>query len=144
MYTVLIIIHVIVSIFLIAVILLQAGRGGGLADSFGGSQMQNLFGTKSTTVLTKMTAGCAIMFIITCLTLALISSHRSKSVMEKFAIPDVAVQEVAEEEVVDVEVEDEGEDVVEEAPLTIDSEEIESVVPEPEEIPEDTDNVEPE
>jgi len=141
MYTVLIVIHVIVSIFLIAVILLQAGRGGGLADSFGGSQMQNLFGTKSTNVLTKMTAGCAIMFIITCLALALISSHRSKSVMEKFAIPDVAVQEVTEEEVVDVEAED---IVEEEAPISIDSEEIDTIVPEPEEIPEDTSNVEPE
>jgi len=97
MYTVLIIIHVIASIFLIAVILLQAGRGGGLADSFGGSQMQNLFGTKSTTVLAKMTAGCAIMFIITCLSLAIISSHRSKSLIDKFAIPDVNVEQVAEE-----------------------------------------------
>jgi len=91
MYAVLIVIHVIVSIFLIAVILLQAGRGGGLADSFGGSQMQSLFGTKSTAVLTKLTAICATTFILTCLSLALISSYRSKSLMEKVNIPVPAV-----------------------------------------------------
>lgn len=135
MYTVLIIIHVVASIFLIAVILLQAGRGGGLADSFGGSQMQNLFGTKSTTVLAKMTAGCAIMFIITCLSLAIISSHRSKSLIDKFAIPDVNVEQVTEKiEPVDIE---EAKEVAPEE-VTIDSEELDSV------IPEDTDNVEKE
>jgi len=136
MYAVLIIIHVIVSKFLIAVILLQAGRGGGLADSFGGSQMQNLFGTKSTTVLTKMTAGCAIMFIITCLSLAIISSNRSKSVIDKFAIPDVNIEEVTEE-VEPVEAKETEE-------VTIDTEELDSVIPDVEEIPEDTDNVEKE
>lgn len=87
MYTFLIIIHVIVSLFLIAVILLQAGRGGGLADSFGGSQMQNLFGTKSATVLTRATAICAAVFILTCLSLAIISGYRSKSLIERINIP---------------------------------------------------------
>ncbi|MFC1624507.1 preprotein translocase subunit SecG [Candidatus Omnitrophota bacterium] len=88
MYTILIIIHVIASIFLIAVILLQAGRGGGLADSFGGSQLQSLFGTKSTNVLTRLTTICATAFILTCLSLAIISSHRAKSLVEKVDIPE--------------------------------------------------------
>jgi len=92
MYAVIIIIHVIVSIFLIAVILLQAGRGGGLADSVGSSQMQNLFGTKSTTVLTKLTTICATLFILTCISLAVISSYRSKSLVDKVSIPEVAAQ----------------------------------------------------
>lgn len=88
MYAAIIVIHIIVSIFLIAVILLQAGRGGGLADSFGGSQMQNLFGTKSASVLTKLTTVCATVFIITCISLAVISSHRSKSIMDKMGFPE--------------------------------------------------------
>lgn len=87
MYAFLLVIHVIVSIFLIAVILLQAGRGGGLADTFGGSQMQNLFGTKSATVLTKLTTACASIFIITCILLAVISSTRSKSLVDRVNIP---------------------------------------------------------
>ena len=93
MYATLIVVHVIVSVFLIAVILLQAGRGGGLADSFGGSQMQSLFGTKSTTVLTRMTTVCAVVFVLSCLSLAIISSHRSKSLVERVDIPE-AVQTV--------------------------------------------------
>lgn len=88
MYAIVLVIHIIVSIFLIAVILLQAGRGGGLADSFGGAQMQSLFGTKSTTILTRLTTICATMFIVTCLSLALISSHRSKSLVDKVDIPE--------------------------------------------------------
>ena len=88
MYAVIIVIHIIASIFLIAVILLQAGRGGGLADSFGGSQMQNLFGTKSASVLTRLTTVCAALFIITCISLAIISSHRSRSLMDKMGFPE--------------------------------------------------------
>lgn len=87
MYSILLVIHVIVSIFLIAVILLQAGRGGGLADTFGGSQMQSLFGTKSTTVLTRLTTVCASLFIITCISLAVISSTRTKSLVDRVSIP---------------------------------------------------------
>lgn len=90
MYSILIVIHVIISLFLIAVILLQAGKGGGLADTFGGSQMQNLFGTKSTTVLTKLTAVCAIGFIVTCISLAIISSKKGKSIIDSVQIPKAA------------------------------------------------------
>ncbi|MBU1932373.1 MAG: preprotein translocase subunit SecG [Candidatus Omnitrophica bacterium] len=91
MYTLLIAIHVISSLFLIAVILLQAGRGGGLADSFGGSQMQNLFGTKSTNVLTKLTTICAALFIITCLSLAILSGQRSRSLVDNIKTPEAAL-----------------------------------------------------
>lgn len=87
MYAILVAIHVIISIFLIAVILLQAGKGGGLADTFGGSQVQNLFGTKSNSVLTKLTSICAIGFIVTCLSLAVISSHRAKSILDTVKVP---------------------------------------------------------
>ncbi len=90
MYSILIVIHVIISLFLIAVILLQAGKGGGVADTFGGSQMQNMFGTKSTTVLTKLTAVCAIGFIVTCISLAIISSHKARSIVDNVRIPQTA------------------------------------------------------
>ena len=93
MYSIVIVIHVIISLFLIAVILLQAGKGGGLADTFGGSQMQNLFGTKSTNVLTKLTAVCAIGFIATCITLALMSSHQAKSIVDNVKIPQTTASQ---------------------------------------------------
>jgi preprotein translocase subunit SecG len=93
MYAILIVVHVIISLFLIAVILLQAGKGGGLADTFGGSQMQNLFGTKSATVLTRLTAVCAIGFIVTCISLAVISSHQAKSIVDNIRIPQASTTE---------------------------------------------------
>ncbi|MDP6686341.1 MAG: preprotein translocase subunit SecG [Candidatus Omnitrophota bacterium] len=107
MYTVLIVVHVIASIFLIAVILLQAGRGGGLADTMGGTQMQSLFGTKTKNVMAKLTTISAVLFIVTCLTLAIVSSQRSKSVIEKVNLPErvapIETEEVTVESVSGVE-----------------------------------------
>lgn len=74
-------IHVIVSLVLIAVILLQAGKGGGLSETFGGSSTQTLFGTKTSVFLTRATAACAIVYILTCLTLAVLTSHRGRSLV---------------------------------------------------------------
>lgn len=76
----LVILHVFVSLVLILVILLQAGKGGGLSESFGGASQQ-LFGTKSSTFLNRATAVCAILFLVTCLSLGVLSSHGRKSLM---------------------------------------------------------------
>ena len=91
MYGVIVVLHVMMSIVLIAVILLQAGRGGGLSDTFAGSQMQSLFGTKSTSVLTKLTTVCAVGFIITCIWLALLSSRQTRSMVDNVNIPQSAM-----------------------------------------------------
>ena len=79
LYGLVIAIHVIVSLVLIAVILLQAGRGGGLSDTFGGGSTQTLFGTKTSVFLTRATAASAIIYILTCLSLAVMTSHRGRS-----------------------------------------------------------------
>ena len=78
--TVLIItVHVIVCFVLILVILLQAGRGSGLSwGTFGGTP-QSFLGTKSASFLAKATSVCAILFLITCITLGVIESRKSKS-----------------------------------------------------------------
>ena len=86
MYIFLIIIHVVASLILIAVILLQAGRGGGLSEMFGGSSTQTIFGTSAATFLKKATTVSAIVFLSTSLVLAIYSSRRSKSIMERAKI----------------------------------------------------------
>ena len=73
--------HIFVSLVLIFVILLQAGKGGGLSESFGGASQQ-LFGTKSSAFLNRATAVCAILFLATCLSLGILSSHGRRSLME--------------------------------------------------------------
>ena len=75
-------IHVIVSLVLIAVILLQAGKGGGLSESFGGASQQ-LFGTKSSTFLNRATSVCAILFLVTCLSLGALSGRGRRSLLER-------------------------------------------------------------
>lgn len=96
-YTLLIVIHIIASIVLILVILLQAGRGGGLSESFGLSSTQTFFGTSAAKFLQTATSVCAVVFLFTCLSLAALSTQRSRSLMEtqraKRAIEDLIKQE---------------------------------------------------
>ncbi len=88
MYIFLIIIHVIVCIVLIAVILLQAGRGGGFSDLAGGTQTQSIFGTQTNAFKTRATEVCAVLFIVTSLSLGVLSTQRGKSLMAKQRLMD--------------------------------------------------------
>lgn len=90
LYGLVIAIHVIVSLVLIAVILLQAGRGGGLSESFGGSSTQTIFGTKTNVFLMRATTASAIIYILTCLVLGVMTGHRGRSLVASGAIPAVA------------------------------------------------------
>ena len=81
------IVHVVIALFLIAVILLQGGRGG-LGETLGGAAAQSLFGGSANLVMTKLTAVCAGLFMVTSLSLALLSTRKGRSVMEQLpAIP---------------------------------------------------------
>lgn len=86
LYALVITLHVIVSLILIAVILLQAGRGGGLSESFGGSQTQTILGTKSSVFLKRATAVAAVLYILACLVLGVMTSHRGRSLVAKGAL----------------------------------------------------------
>src|SRR3989338_10129178 len=78
----LIVVHIFVCIVLILVILLQAGRGGGLSD-IAGSQPQSILGTQTNAFMTRATEVCAVIFILTSLTLGIISTQKGKSLMER-------------------------------------------------------------
>src|ERR1700680_3496345 len=74
------IIHVIVSVFLIAVILLQQGKSADLAGAFGGQGSQTAFGPRgAANLLTKLTAWSAIIFMITSISLFVLIGRRSSS-----------------------------------------------------------------
>jgi preprotein translocase subunit SecG len=77
MYTVIVILHVIVSLAMILVILLQRGKGADIGAVFGGGGSQTLFGSSGPAhFLSKMTAGAAIIFMITSLYLAYFAGQR--------------------------------------------------------------------
>ncbi len=62
------ILHILICLVLCAVVLLQSGKGGGLAGAFGGGggAPQQLLGSRGiTTLLNKVTVYCAIGFFIT-------------------------------------------------------------------------------
>jgi len=75
-------IHVISCLILILVILLQAGRGGGLSEAFGGASSQTIFGAKTNVFLARATATAAIMFLVTCLLLGILTSRRGRSLIQ--------------------------------------------------------------
>jgi len=78
LYYVIISVHIIVCLFLIAIVLLQQGKGQDLASAFGGGGSQTAFGPRgSATVLSRATTILAAMFMVTSLSLSVIKSGRS-------------------------------------------------------------------
>ncbi len=85
MYTAALVIHLTVCLALIFIILIQSSKGAEMGAAFGGSS-QTLFGSRgAATVLNKVTTGIAIAFMLTSLTLAVITV-RSTSVMSDIPV----------------------------------------------------------
>jgi preprotein translocase subunit SecG len=79
MYTIAIIVHLFVCFLMIASILLQAGKGAEIGAAFGGSS-QTVFGSRGPgTFLSKVTVGAAVVFMLTSLTLAVLSRQEHAS-----------------------------------------------------------------
>ena len=55
------------AVFLIVLVLIQRGKGGGLAGALGGMGGQSAFGTKAGDLFTKITVGVAAFWIILCM-----------------------------------------------------------------------------
>lgn len=79
MMTAIIILHGLICLLLIIIILIQAGRGGGFVESLSG--VESMFGTKTSSFLTKATSVLATLFFITCISLAFMSAQRGKSLL---------------------------------------------------------------
>ena len=78
MIVLLIVLHVLVGLFLIAVVLLQTGKAGNIADVFGGGGSMAAFGARgAATVLSRVTTVAAILFMLTSLSLSLIKTRES-------------------------------------------------------------------
>lgn len=86
-YTFLLFLHVIVSILLVVVILLQSAKGGGLAGSaFGGAMGTSFLGARGTaSFLSRATTVLAIIFMVNSLSLSFLirGSTRPVSVTQQ-------------------------------------------------------------
>jgi preprotein translocase subunit SecG len=70
------IIHILVALLLIGLVLLQDGKGGGVGGSFGGGSSQTLFGaTGAANFLVKATRVLAVVFMLSCIALAVLMSR---------------------------------------------------------------------
>ena len=80
--TLLTVIHIFVCFFLILVVLLQQGRGGGMGSAMGGATAQVFGGRGAGNFMTRLTAICAIIFMATSMSLAYLSSAGDRELRE--------------------------------------------------------------
>ncbi len=74
------VLHVIICVVLIVVVLLQAGKGASAGFSFGGGASQTVFGSSGgKNFFARVTAGLAIGFMVTSITLSVMSSKSVKN-----------------------------------------------------------------
>ena len=78
MLILLVIVHVIVCLFLIAVVLLQQGKSADLAGAFGGQGSQTAFGPRgAANLLTKLTTWGAVLFMVISISLTILLARSS-------------------------------------------------------------------
>jgi len=70
---------ILVSIFLICLILIQRGKGGGLAGAFGGVGGSSAFGTKAGDTFTRITVVTAAVWMLMAMLLVVMTSRRNAS-----------------------------------------------------------------
>ena len=106
MYTLIIIIHVIISILLIIAVLLQSGKGGGLIESF--SAAESIFGTKTPVFMARLTTVLVVLFFVTTLSLAFLSKQRTKSLVESKGLVEETTKEATLPKEIELPLESQG------------------------------------
>jgi preprotein translocase subunit SecG len=103
LFTVLLIIHVLICVALVIVVLMQSAKGEGLAGAFGGGAITGaVFGGRgAASFLSKATTVLAIVFMMSCLVLSLLSSGRgTASVPTDSAVARTAQEQAAQQQAV--------------------------------------------
>jgi preprotein translocase subunit SecG len=70
---------VMLCLCLVAIILIQRGKGGGLAGAFGGAGGSSAFGTKAGDVFTRLTVGIAIAWILLSMLMVVLTNRHNES-----------------------------------------------------------------
>src|ERR1700704_2785407 len=82
MFILVVTIHIIVSLVIIGLVLLQAGKGADIGSAFGGSGSQAVFGSMGTpTVLGKTPTVVAVIFMVTSFSLAVLAHKKASTIM---------------------------------------------------------------
>ncbi|MHB1085832.1 MAG: preprotein translocase subunit SecG [Thiobacillus sp.] len=92
------IVHIVVAISVIALVLLQHGKGADMGAAFGGGSAGSLFGsTGSANFLSRSTGILATLFFLTSMGLAYfgLQEHKLHSVLDRTSVPATTTQPVA-------------------------------------------------
>ena len=112
-YGLLVFLYVIVSLFLIAVVLLQTGKRADLAGAFGGGGSQTAFGSRgAANLLTRLTTGAAVGFML----LALILSVYSRRSTGRTVLGDIEPADLSTSPAIEETLEEPMEEPMETAP----------------------------
>lgn len=85
--------HIIICIFLVITILLQAGKGADMGAAFGAGSSQTLFGARgAATFLSKITTSAAMIFLLTSVSLASIHRSRAFTGGQKSAVEEILTE----------------------------------------------------
>ena len=85
-----------ICLLLLFVVLLQQGKGGGIAAAFGGSGSQSAFGARAgATVLTRATTVLGALFMVGAIVLAILGERGPGSVLSGVDAPPAAPVEAA-------------------------------------------------
>jgi len=91
MYALLLLVHLIVCVALVGVVLIQSGKGGGLAGGAFGGSAQTVFGGRGATdFITRATMVLGAAFFITSLTLALMTTGTTRGGASRSLIQEEA------------------------------------------------------
>ena len=88
MYTLILTLHILISLSLMIVVLVQSGKGGGMGGVFGGGSEALFSAPSGSAFIKKVTAGLAIGFFCTTLFLTVLESRKGgRSVIERMGVP---------------------------------------------------------
>lgn len=87
MYVLVVLLHIVASVALILIVLLQTGRGAEMGAAFGGASQTLFGGSGGSSFMSKLTTGAAVVFMVTCLGLTYLSGGvQTKSIMENVPV----------------------------------------------------------
>ena len=98
MSTFLMAIHIMACLVLILVVLLQRGKGSDIGAALGGGGGNTVFGSRGAgNFLTKLTAGCAFVFMMTSLSLSYLGTQESRVSVFDEEVEEVLLDDLLEE-----------------------------------------------
>ena len=108
LYTIILLVHVVTTVTLVVLVLLQTGKGAEAGAAFGGGASSTVFGSHgSASFLSRGTSSLATLFFITSLSLAYLSGQQIDrtsvtDAVEPIQVPDQQVPERAPSSAPDV------------------------------------------